>query len=75
MQLAVGASILLLLLVINVPFLQPIFNTHFLSLSEWAVVVGFALIPAIAEEMTKTYLRRHEARSTKTGIEKNYAQA
>jgi Ca2+-transporting ATPase len=57
MQLAVGASILLLLLVINVPFLQPIFNTHFLSLAEWAVVVGLALTPAIAEEITKAYLR------------------
>ncbi len=29
MQYAVGLSIVLLLLVINVPFLQPIFNTHF----------------------------------------------
>jgi Ca2+-transporting ATPase len=56
MQLAVGASILLLLLVINMPFLQPIFNTHFLSLTEWAVVVSLALIPAIAEEITKAYL-------------------
>jgi Ca2+-transporting ATPase len=57
MQLAVGASIFLLLLVVNVPFLQPVFNTHFLSLAEWAVVVSLALIPAIAEEITKAYLR------------------
>ena len=32
MQYAVGFSIVLLLLVTGVPFLQPIFNTHFMSL-------------------------------------------
>jgi len=57
MQYAVGLSIVLLLLVINVPFLQPIFNTHFLSPREWGVVVGLAVIPAIAEEITKFFLR------------------
>jgi Ca2+-transporting ATPase len=57
MQAAVMISIALLLLVVNVPFLQPIFNTHFLALNEWAIVVGFALIPAISEEITKAYLR------------------
>jgi Ca2+-transporting ATPase len=57
MQYAVGLSIGLLLLVINIPFLQPIFNTHFLSLREWSVVVGFALIPAISEEITKFFIR------------------
>lgn len=58
MQYAVGLSITLLLLVCSVPFLQPIFNTHFLTGREWAVVVGLALIPAIAEEITKFFLRR-----------------
>ncbi|MCU0489129.1 MAG: cation-translocating P-type ATPase [Anaerolineales bacterium] len=58
MQMAVGLSIALLLLVVNVPFLQPIFNTHFLSAREWAWVLGLAIFPAIAEEFTKLYLRR-----------------
>jgi len=58
MQYAVGISIFLLLLVINVPFFQPIFNTHFLSLVEWLSVLGLALIPAVVEELTKLYLRR-----------------
>ena len=58
MQYAVGLSIILLLLVCNVPFLQPIFNTNFLSGREWAIVVGLALIPATAEEITKFFLRR-----------------
>ena len=61
MQYAVGASIALLLLVVNVPFLQPIFNTHFLKPVEWAIVLGLAIIPAIVEEFTKLYLRRKEA--------------
>nr|BAL54002.1 calcium-translocating P-type ATPase, PMCA-type [uncultured Chloroflexota bacterium] len=58
MQRAVGLSLLLLLLVCIVPFLQPIFNTHFLAPREWAVVLGLAVIPAIAEEITKFFLRR-----------------
>jgi Ca2+-transporting ATPase len=58
MQYAVGLSIVLLLLVCSVPFLQPIFNTHFLNGREWVLVVGLALIPAIAEEITKFFLRR-----------------
>jgi Ca2+-transporting ATPase len=60
MQYAVALSLVLLLLVVNVPFLQPIFNTHFLSGKEWLVVIGLALIPAIAEEITKLYLRVSE---------------
>ena len=57
MQYAVGLSLALLFLVVNVGFLQPIFNTHFLSLNEWLIVIGLALIPAISEELTKVYLR------------------
>ena len=55
---AVGLSVTLLLLVVFVPFLQPIFNTHSLSLKEWEVVLGLAVMPAIAEELTKLWLRR-----------------
>ena len=60
MQYAVGLSISLLILVAAVPFLQPIFNTHWLNLNEWLVVIGLALIPAISEEITKFFLRRRE---------------
>jgi len=60
MQYAVGLSITLLILVAAVPFLQPIFNTHWLNLNEWAVVIGLALIPAISEEITKYFLRRRD---------------
>jgi Ca2+-transporting ATPase len=58
MQYAVGLSILLLILVCAVPFLQPIFNTHFLTAREWLIVIGLSLIPATTEEITKFFLRR-----------------
>jgi Ca2+-transporting ATPase len=58
MQYAVGLSIFLLVLVVSVPFLQPIFHTHFPSVREWIVVVSLALVPATAEEITKFFLRR-----------------
>ena len=61
MQYAVGLSISLLLIVCAVPFLQPIFNTHFLTGREWGVVLGLALMPAVAEEITKFFLRRSKA--------------
>jgi Ca2+-transporting ATPase len=57
MQYAVGSSIALLILVCTVPFLQGIFNTHFMSGPEWAVVLGLSTVPAISEEVTKLFLR------------------
>jgi P-type Ca2+ transporter type 2C len=61
MQLAVGASILLLLLVCTLPPLQVVFNTHFLAPREWGIVFGLALIPAVSEEITKLFLRMRHA--------------
>jgi Ca2+-transporting ATPase len=58
MQWAVLVSVILLLLVCTVPFLQPIFNTHFLATREWGVVLGLSILPAIFEEVTKFFLRR-----------------
>jgi Ca2+-transporting ATPase len=63
MQYAVGFSLVLIILVVNVPFLQPIFNTHFLNGTEWIVVLSLALIPAVAEEITKFFLRRNEQKA------------
>ena len=63
MQYAVGLSILLLLLVVNLPFLQQPFNTTFLSVKEWAVVIGLSLVPAVSEELTKVYLRWKDQRA------------
>ena len=65
MQYAVGLSLILLLIVVNVPFLQPIFNTHFLASKEWIIVIGLGIIPAIAEEFTKLYLRTQDKKATR----------
>ncbi len=58
MQYAVGFSISILLIVCVTPFLQEIFNTHFMSAAEWSVVLSLSLIPAASEEITKFFLRR-----------------
>ncbi len=63
MQYAVAASIVLLLIVVNVPFFQNIFETHFLHPREWLTILALAIIPAIAEEVTKFFLRRSEAKT------------
>jgi Ca2+-transporting ATPase len=63
MQYAVGFSLVLLILVTMVPFLQPVFNTHSMSGTEWSIVLGLALIPATSEEITKFFLRLQDRRS------------
>lgn len=56
MQYAVGISLLLLFAVCFIPFLQPIFNTHFfLSMSGYCYMSRS--MPAVAEEITKFFLR------------------
>ncbi len=57
MQYAVLASLALLLLVVYVPFLNPVFNTHPLSLVQWMRILPLILLPATAAEMTKALLR------------------
>ncbi len=63
MQYAVGLSLFLVFLVVTVPFLQPVFNTHTMNLREWGVVLGLALIPAVSEEITKFFLRLRDRRA------------
>ncbi|MBE9472599.1 MAG: cation transporting ATPase C-terminal domain-containing protein, partial [Chloroflexi bacterium] len=57
MQYAVLLSVVLLLNVVYVPFLQPIFNTMPLGMQEWTVVLPLIFVPAIAAEMTKAVVR------------------
>ena len=58
---AVGSSFLLLVLVIYVPFLQPLFGTAPLPLSDWLVMLPFMFMASIAAETTKAFLRRRIA--------------
>ena len=68
MQYAVGLSIFLMILVVSVSFLQPIFNTHFPDLREWGVILGLALVPAVAEEVFKAYLRWRDGREERLNV-------
>ncbi|HHH81467.1 MAG TPA: cation-transporting P-type ATPase, partial [Chloroflexi bacterium] len=62
---AVVSSMLLLLAVIYIPFLQPIFDTMPLGWREWRVVLPLLLVPALVAEATKMLagLRRNRRRS------------
>ena len=57
MQWAVLASLAVLLGIIYVPFLDPIFDTASLGLSEWLVMLPLILMPSIAAELTKLVRR------------------
>ncbi|MBL7159397.1 cation-translocating P-type ATPase [Candidatus Microgenomates bacterium] len=60
MQWAVLASLIIVLAIIYLPFLDPVFNTTFLGLREWLVIAPLILVPAAAAEASK-FLRRQEA--------------
>jgi Ca2+-transporting ATPase len=59
---AVGASLLLVLLVVYVPFLQPFFDTVPLTLDDWLMMAPFFFASAIAMELLKLYFRWRSAR-------------
>jgi Ca2+-transporting ATPase len=50
---AVTASLLLLLAVVYVPFLQLFFDTVPLGLAQWELVLPLLFVPAVAAELTK----------------------
>jgi len=53
MNLAVASSLVLLLAVVYIPFLNNIFDTVPLGMEQWQYVLPFLLVPAIAAEITK----------------------
>ncbi len=53
MQYAVGASFVLLMAVVYVPFLQPIFETVPLGLREWGIIGPLLFVPSIVAEVNK----------------------
>jgi len=55
---AVVASAAMLLIVIYVPFLQPIFNTVSLGPEQWRFVFPLLLVPALVAELSKILLGR-----------------
>jgi Ca2+-transporting ATPase len=57
MQWAVLASLVILLAIIYVPILDPVFNTTFLTLRDWAIMLPLILLPSVAAEINKWVLR------------------
>jgi len=62
MNWAVLASMVMIVLVIYVPFLQPIFNTAPLGWAQWLEILPLVLIPSVAAEVTKGILRKKSKR-------------
>jgi Ca2+-transporting ATPase len=58
---AVGFSLLLVLTVVYVPFLQPFFDTVPLTLDDWLMMAPFFFASAIAMELLKFYFRSRSA--------------
>ena len=57
MQYAVFLSLVLLLAVVYVPFLQPVFNTVALGVREWSLILPLLMLPSVAAEVTKAFMR------------------
>jgi Ca2+-transporting ATPase len=58
-----GFSLLAIVLVTTIGFLQRIFSTVDLSLSQWAICAGIALTLLVVEEVIKLFLRRRRVAS------------
>jgi Ca2+-transporting ATPase len=57
MQYAVGASVVLLLAAVYLPFLQPVFDTVPLGWREWEVILPLIFVPAVVSEINKALSR------------------
>ncbi len=66
MQVAVLTSLVVLLAIIYLPFLQPIFSTSFLSANDWLIMLPLILLPSIAAEINKWVLRRMSEREQRS---------
>jgi Ca2+-transporting ATPase len=64
----IGAIIIGLILqvgVISIPFLAAAFKVQMLSLNDWLLVFGFALIPLFVNEIIKVFMRLKESKEVK----------
>lgn len=65
MNWAVLASLALIMVVVYVPFLQEVFNTHSLTLLQWVDIILLVFIPSIAAEIMKTITSRKRDKKIK----------
>ncbi len=66
MNWAILGSLALIFAVIYIPFLQPIFNTVPLGIPQWLEILPLVLIPSIAAEITKVFIRKSVTKQTTT---------
>jgi Ca2+-transporting ATPase len=64
MLLAVLSSLILIMLVVYVPALQPAFDTLPLAWAHWRLLIPLLLVPAVVAEVTKLFLRPRREEST-----------
>lgn len=55
MNMAVLSSLILILAVVYIPFLNVVFNTKPLGWAQWEVMIPLLLIPSVAAELTKVF--------------------
>ena len=60
MNWAILSSLILLLGVVYVPFLQGIFDTVPLGLTQWQIILPLLIGPSIAAELTKVVLKNRQ---------------
>lgn len=58
MNLAVLSSLVLILAVVYIPFLQNVFGTEALGWPQWADILPLIIIPSVVAELTKVFLLR-----------------
>jgi Ca2+-transporting ATPase len=66
MNYAVLASLAMVLLVVYVPFLNPIFKTVPLGWEQWQLILPLLLIPSVVAELVKWYTS-HRAKKAEQG--------
>ena len=58
MQWAVLSSLVVLMVIIYLPLLEPIFGTTLLTMQDWLVMLPLILVPSVAAELNKWVLRK-----------------
>jgi len=60
---AVAGSLVVLVAVVYLPFLQRIFDTVSLGLAQWELILPLLFVPAVAAELTKWFGSRRAAQA------------
>jgi Ca2+-transporting ATPase len=63
MNWAVLASLVLIIAVVYVPFLQPIFNTTAIDFTHWLMILPLILLPSIVAELSKVLITRRKPKA------------